>query len=183
MSSITINGLDDAIASIPAIFAFVPTESFIVLSLVGVTDGVQTLGTVARFDLTDVVAMPALAARQLSTALEDQRITRLIGVVTTAAQSADGDLPHRHAVETLGDCLPQEGFPLLETFFLPSFTTWARWTCYHDLGRTSDMARGLLRRARDALLPRHALKRKQPEYARSATKGSRQAFPPQAYVI
>jgi hypothetical protein len=136
MSSINIVGLDDVLASIPAMLSFVPSESLIFLPLVSEPDGTTILGTVSRFELADITAMPAIAALQLSVALADQPVVTMLGVVTTATGSPDSDLPLRSAVEEISTCLSRQGFPDLEALFLPSFTTGARWTCYEHSGHS-----------------------------------------------
>jgi hypothetical protein len=172
MSALTIVGLDNVLSSIPAMLAFVPTESVVFLPLVSEPGGGQTLGPVARVDLTVVTAMPDTVARQLARVFSPLPVTALIAaVITTVDKPVDG-LPYRSDVAAISKALSENGLPEFEALFVPSFITGARWTCYLHPGHSGvlpDPATTAL--AASAVVAGESIKASRDDLARRFTPG------------
>jgi len=130
MSALTIVGLDNVLSSIPAMLTFVPTESIVFLPLVSEPGGGQTLGPVARVDLTVVTAMPDTVARQLARVFSVLPVASLIAAVITTVDEPADDLPCRSEVAAISKALSENGLPEPEALFVPSMTAGTLWRCY-----------------------------------------------------
>jgi hypothetical protein len=134
MSTFDNSGLDDVLASIPAMLTVTPAESFILVATVRVTG--KTLDAAKRFDISTFAELPKATALYVTRALANLTVVDLLGVITTGTDDPSGELPLRPAVDTFTETLADMGFPDLETVFLPSFDGGARWNCYQHPDHT-----------------------------------------------
>jgi uncharacterized protein DUF4192 len=172
MSALTIVGLDNVLSSIPAMLTFVPTESVVFLPLMPKPGGGQTLGPVARVDLTVVTAMPDTVARQLARVFSVLSVTSLIAAVITTVNEPADDLPYRSEVAAISKALSENGLPEPEALFVPSMTTGTQWTCYQHPGHTGvlpDPATTAL--AASAVVAGESIKASRDDLARRFTPG------------
>jgi hypothetical protein len=130
---------EDLLAAIPALIGFIPTDSLVIVAAVVHADGTVRLGRTSRFDLDLAMRLPQMIARDLSRALGDQPVQRLIGVVVHDTSGA-ADLPYRAQLRELTDRLHEAGFTSIELLHLPSFTAGATWSCYHVADHTGTLA-------------------------------------------
>ncbi|WP_370964932.1 DUF4192 domain-containing protein [Amycolatopsis sp. cg9] len=121
---------ENLLAAIPALFGFTPTDSLVIVAAVVHTDGTVRLGRTTRFDLDLALRLFRVIVADLSRALGDQPIQRLIGAVVHDTSDAT-DLPYRSQLHQLVHQLHESGFTNTEFLHVPTFTPGATWSCYH----------------------------------------------------
>ncbi|WIV52865.1 DUF4192 domain-containing protein [Amycolatopsis nalaikhensis] len=129
---------ENLLAAIPALLGFTPTNSLVIVAAVEHTDGSVRLGRTTRFDLDLAVRLPRVVVADLSRALGDQPVQRLIGAVVHDTSATD-DLPYRSQLHQLVHQLHESGFTSIEFLHVPSFTAGATWSCYDAADHTGTL--------------------------------------------
>ena len=130
---------EDLLAAIPALIGFTPTDSLVIVAAVVHTDGTVRLGRTTRFDLDLATRQPRMVVTDLSRALGDQPVQRLIGAVVHDNTSGTADLPYRAQLHELTHRLHEAGFTNTELLHLPAFTAGATWSCYDVADHTGTL--------------------------------------------
>lgn len=125
----------DLLAALPALIGFTPTDSLVIVAAVVHTNGKVRIGRIARFDLDLAMRLPRVVVTDLSRALGDKPVKRLIGTVIHDTNDTT-DLPYRSQLHELIRQMHESGFTSTEFLHVPTFTPGATWSCYHVADHT-----------------------------------------------